>query len=191
MFKVLSSASSSSSLPPYRATFHKAFSRQVQVQPNPHYILTMSDGSNYTGQSKCSVAANDVIQPREIPTIITPEPSTDSEPIVVQYARSLSTSRSPDATRAASPDRQSADRGRSLSIHRASLTDFDDRAPSTPAPAPGESRWREVLWKARLWNKKAKSPGPHVRAVSQSASAPHPSVAEERMDNMPYTDWRA
>ena len=112
-----------------------------------------------------------------VPAIVTPRPSTDSDYLPSYQSRSTSRG-DPRKPRALSTPGD-VTRGRDYSS--------DALRPGTPA----QTRRRDVFWRNGLWNKKHGSPnGPRVRASSQSVTLPHPSVVEEQMRNMPHYDWR-
>ena len=107
----------------------------------------------------------------DVPTLVTPRPSSDSN--YLPSYRSGSTSSGV------------------LSKPRALSTPGDINRHTTGPGTPARTRRRDVFWKNGLWNKKHDAPsGPRVRAMSQSVTLPHPSVVEEQMRNMPHYDWR-
>lgn len=113
----------------------------------------------------------------DVPAIVTPRPSTDSNYLPSYQSRSTS--------------RGNLSKPRALStpgdVTRSRQYSSEALRPGTPA----RSRWRDVFWKNGLWNKKHGAPkGTRVRASSQSVTLPHPSVVEQQMRNMPHADWR-
>ena len=123
----------------------------------------------------------------DVPAIIEPRPSTDSEPLPSYRSRALSTSSSLKPRRASSPGGYNSGY-RSISRGPSNA----DKPVEMANPSRPTRRRRDIFWKVGLWHDKHASPcGPRVRACSQSISIPHPSVVDEQMRNMPYYDWRA
>ena len=116
----------------------------------------------------------------DVPVLVTPRPSTDSDYLPSYQSRSSSTGDALKERSQSTPGEFSRDQSSAVNTSRPG-------SPATPKP----SRRRHVFWKTGLWNSKHNAPrGSRVRASSQSVTLPHPSVVEEQMRNMPHHDWR-
>lgn len=142
-------------------------------------LRNKSNNSNDTRSRRNSGYSNIGRSALDVPALVTPRPSTDSDYIPSYQSRSSSTG---DALKQRSQSTAGKfSRGESPLVNTWKLG----------SPANTQPRRRHVFWRTGLWNSKHNSPsGSRVRASSQSVTLPHPSVVEEQMRNMPHADWR-
>jgi hypothetical protein len=172
---------------------HKQYSKTPALQPTPgkHNQIprrTIACSTNFeTSPTTATILAVGGTQATaigrstlDVPALVTPGPSTDSDYIPSYQSRSSSTGDALKQRSQSTPGEFNRGQHSPVSTSRTS-----NLASSRPR------RKRHEFWKTGLWNSKYSSPsGTRVRASSQSVTLPHPSVVGEQMRNMPHADWR-